>query len=146
MSKERALSVVGFLIAVAGLLGLFYTGNLLAGGPLLIAVQVGAVLLMIWARVTFGMRSFHLEAHPTQGGLVTTGPYRFVRHPIYAAALYFTAAAVLAHPSALSLALGLVVAAGLALRIACEERLVRQMYPEYEDYARRVRRVIPYVL
>jgi len=44
---------------------------------------------MLWARLTFGGRSFHAGANPTAGGVVTTGPYRFVRHPIYAAILYF---------------------------------------------------------
>jgi len=34
----------------------------------------------------------------------------------------------------------------LALRIAFEERLVRRRYPEYDDYARRTRRVIPFIL
>jgi protein-S-isoprenylcysteine O-methyltransferase Ste14 len=144
--NARALSVVGFLIAIVGLVGLFYLGSLFARTPVLIGVQVAAVLLMIWARVTFGLRSFHLEAHPTQGGLVTTGPYRFVRHPIYAAILYFTAAAVLTRPAAMTIACGLLIAGGLALRITCEEKLVREMYPDYDNYARQTRRVIPFVL
>jgi protein-S-isoprenylcysteine O-methyltransferase Ste14 len=41
------------------------------------------------ARVTFGRRSFHAAANPTAGGLVTTGPYRLIRHPIYTAACLF---------------------------------------------------------
>jgi hypothetical protein len=39
--------------------------------------------------LTFGARSFHAGANPTDGGVVTAGPYRFFRHPIYAAILYF---------------------------------------------------------
>lgn len=144
--STRALSVAGFLIAIAGLVGLFYLESLFARTPILIGVQVAAVLLMIWARVTFGLRSFHFEAHPTQGGLVTNGPYRFIRHPIYAAILYFTAAAVLTRPAAMTISCGLLIAGGLALRISCEEKLVREMYPEYDNYARQTRRVIPYLL
>ena len=48
--------------------------------------------------------------------------------------------------SLLGVALGLAATAMLALRIVFEERLVRQLYPEYDDYARRTKRVIPFIL
>ena len=60
-------------------------------------VQVAAVLLMVWARMTFGRRSFHAAANPTAGGLVTWGPYRYWRHPIYSAILLFLWSGVLSH-------------------------------------------------
>jgi protein-S-isoprenylcysteine O-methyltransferase Ste14 len=101
---------------------------------------------MIWARVTFGIRSFHATARPTAGGLVTTGPYRFIRHPIYAAVLYFTWVGVFSHTSALNVVLGLFATAGTIIRMATEERLLIQRYPEYRDYAARTRRVIPFVV
>jgi protein-S-isoprenylcysteine O-methyltransferase Ste14 len=142
----KLASVGGFLLAVAGLAGLLYKRSLFATGPLGISLQVLAFLLMVWARRTFGMRSFHATANPTAGGLVTTGPYRFVRHPIYAAILYFTAVAVATHPSAWSAAMGALIAFGLGVRIVAEEKLVREMYPEYDEYAQRTKRVIPYVL
>ena len=50
---------------------------------------------MVAARITFGRRSFHAAANPTEGGLVTTGPYAYIRHPIYAAILYFVWAGAL---------------------------------------------------
>ena len=49
-------------------------------------LQLLGLALMIWARLTFGLRSFRFAANPTQGGLVTKGPYRYIRNPIYAAA------------------------------------------------------------
>jgi protein-S-isoprenylcysteine O-methyltransferase Ste14 len=42
-------------------------------------LQVLALLLFLWARITFGRRSYHVVADPTAGGLVTDGPYRFIR-------------------------------------------------------------------
>ena len=61
------------------MLWLYYTHALFGTGPLTITVQAAAALLMIWARLTFGMRSFHASANPTEGGLVTRGPYRWLR-------------------------------------------------------------------
>jgi len=105
---------------VGAVLGLVAANSLVARSPAGIAVQVAALALMAWARLTFGRRSFHAAANPTAGGLVTTGPYRFIRHPIYASACLF-------------------------VWMLCEERLVVAAYPEYREYARTTRRIVPYV-
>jgi protein-S-isoprenylcysteine O-methyltransferase Ste14 len=139
-------SFLAFLFLAASLGMLLLRGGLLAAGPIGMAIQVLAVVLMIWARVTFGIRSFHATARPTAGGLVTTGPYRFIRHPIYAAVLYFTWVGVFSHTSTLNVMLGLLATAGTIIRMATEERLLVQRYPAYLDYAARTRRVIPFVV
>jgi len=139
------LSAVGLLSMVAGILLLFWNEGLLSPSPIVICVQILAVFLMIWARVTFGGRSFHATASPTEGGLVTTGPYRYIRHPIYAAALFITWAGVLANLSVLNVAFGLLTLAGSFARIGCEETLVRVRYPAYDEYAKKTKRLIPFV-
>ena len=130
---------------VAGILLLLWNHGLLSPSPIVIVIQILAFFLMIWARVTFGGRSFHATASPTEGGLVTTGPYRYVRHPIYAAALFITWAGVFGNLSVLNVALGLLTLTGALARIHCEETLVRVRYPEYDEYAKRTRRLIPFV-
>jgi protein-S-isoprenylcysteine O-methyltransferase Ste14 len=143
--KEKLLSLAGFLAALAGIVYLALTRQLFGSGPVVLAVQVAAALLMIWARVTFGRRSFHATANPTAGGLVTSGPYRYWRHPIYAAILYFVWAGVLSHLSAGSIAAALVITAGLGARMFLEEKLLRREYPDYQEYSARTRRVIPFL-
>jgi protein-S-isoprenylcysteine O-methyltransferase Ste14 len=137
--------------ALAGLaaciVGLYLNNYAIFGaGPITITIQVVAALLMAWARLTFGIRSFHGTANPTTGGLVTTGPYRYIRHPIYAAILYFFWAGIAAHPSLVTLAAGLLATAFTAVRIVAEEKLLVTMYPEYRAYARVTKRVVPFVL
>lgn len=140
----RKLSIAGFCLLLPPLAALYVRGSLLGAGPLAVAIQALAVLLMIWARVTFGLRSFHLAASPTEGGLVTRGPYHYLRHPIYAAVLYFVWAGVGSHWSLWNCALGLTATGGLALRMFAEEKLVTAQYPEYLGYARRTSRVVPF--
>jgi len=141
--SAKISSVVAFLVLVAVLVFLAMRGEIFGTGPVTIAVQVAALFLMMWARITFGRRSFHASANPTEGGLVTTGPYHYVRHPIYAAILLFFAGAVAAHPSWRTAALGVVVVAALLVRIVTEERLVTARYPEYAAYARTTKRLLP---
>jgi protein-S-isoprenylcysteine O-methyltransferase Ste14 len=139
------LPFAGLALMVAGMLGLLATDSLFSRSPVLIAAQAAAVALMIWARVTFGFRSFHAGADPTAGGLVTSGPYKFIRHPIYTAVCLFAGAGVAAHPSLASAALGVAVLAGALARMLAEETMVRRMYPEYEAYSQTTKRMIPFV-
>ena len=94
-------------------------------------MQAGGALLFLWARLTFGWRSYHVVANPTEGGLVTSGPYRYIRHPIYTAMSVLSAAGVVAHWSWASGLLGGLVLGSALLRIFSEEVLVTARYPEY---------------
>ncbi|MGA9118688.1 MAG: isoprenylcysteine carboxylmethyltransferase family protein [Bacteroidota bacterium] len=140
------VSKVGLVMAILAVVLLVFQESLLAAGVIAISIQIAAALLMFWARLTFGRRSFHATAAPTEGELVTSGPYRYLRHPIYASLLYFIWAGVLSHLSVVSILLGVVATAGLIFRMVSEERLLLAHYPEYAAYASRTRRIIPFVL
>ena len=142
---KNVLSILGLLLAVAALVGLLAIHHLFAKNPYLLAVQVAAALLMIWARMTFGLRSFHAAASTSEGGLVTTGPYRYWRHPIYASIIYFVWAGQVHAPAAVPLALAAMVSLGLFVRMLVEERFLIQAYPEYANYAKEAKRLIPLV-
>lgn len=144
--KHRSL--VATIILVVAVVLLLQQHSLGARTPVGIALQLLAVALMLWARVTFGMRSFHAGANPTAGGLVTSGPYRYWRHPIYAAILLFVWAGIFsqgAPPGPIGLALAALATAMTAVRIQAEEQLLRTTMPEYSAYAARTRRLIPFV-
>lgn len=83
-----------------------------------------------------------LDIAPADRGLVTQGPYRLVRHPLYAAELLFDlgySVANLSWPNLGGLALLVVIQVTRLLR---EERIISG----YEDYARQVRwRLIPWI-
>jgi protein-S-isoprenylcysteine O-methyltransferase Ste14 len=138
-------SGVFFVMMVAGLAGLIMRKSIFSDSLVVIALQGAAAALMIWARITFGRRSFHATADPTAGGLVTDGPYRFIRHPIYTAVCVFVLAGVAAHPSPVAYALAALVVAGAVGRILAEESLLRERYPAYADYSKRTSRMVPFL-
>jgi protein-S-isoprenylcysteine O-methyltransferase Ste14 len=139
-------SIVAFALMVIGLLWMFQRQEVFARSLPARIVQGCAVGLMVVARITFGKRSFHAAANPTAGGLVTTGPYRWLRHPIYAAILYFVWSAALDHRSSQAIAAAGLVTAGAVVRMYAEETLLIGRYPEYATYRARTARVIPFVL
>lgn len=139
------LSVLAFAAMVAGIVGLFYRGPLFVPSPIVIVFQLGAFALMLWARITFGRRSFHAAASPTAGGLVRSGPYAYLRHPIYAAVCLFVWPAALLARTPFALGCAALITAGAIVRMLCEEALLTERYPDYAAYARTTKRMVPYV-
>jgi protein-S-isoprenylcysteine O-methyltransferase Ste14 len=86
-----------------------------------------------------------LSIIPEARRLVTGGPYRFVRHPLYAAEILAAFALVLARPGLwATLALVPFVAVQM-LRAHFEESLLTRSFPEYKPYAAHTRRLVPLV-
>jgi protein-S-isoprenylcysteine O-methyltransferase Ste14 len=76
--------------------------------------------------------------------VVTTGPYRIVRHPFYVGMMLQLAAAPLVLGSAWAFVPAGAMALLLVTRTALEDRTLRRDLPGYEDYARRTRsRLLP---
>jgi protein-S-isoprenylcysteine O-methyltransferase Ste14 len=71
--------------------------------------------------------------------VVTTGPYRYVRHPLYSSSLVFFPATALLLGSWLGLLVSLVLIALIILRTALEDRMLRRGLAGYAEYAQTVR-------
>jgi len=99
------------------------------------ALWLGGALLALWP---LWQLRWAFSVEPQARELVTSGPYRFARHPIYASYALVNAGLWLRHPT---LPFGTVLAvwfALLALRIRYEERVLESAFPAYADYRSRV--------
>jgi protein-S-isoprenylcysteine O-methyltransferase Ste14 len=104
-----------------------------------ILFAAGGVAAMV--SLAFLGRSFAL--FPSVRQVVVRGPFRFVRHPAYAAELAMVIACGLARSTAAAALLGALALGLVALRIFAEERILREE-PDYRDYAALVRfRLLP---
>jgi protein-S-isoprenylcysteine O-methyltransferase Ste14 len=86
-----------------------------------------------------------LSIIPEARRLVTGGPYRFIRHPLYAAEILAAVALVLARPGLWATLTLVPFIAVQMLRARFEEGLLARIFPEYRPYARRTRKLIPLV-
>lgn len=122
------------------------TALLMALSGLLLAVA--GVALVVRSRAELGPAWSFVPRADRSTGLVTTGPYRLVRHPIYLGLALLVTGEALAFrswPALLIVLFGIVPT--FAWRARTEERLLSRTFGErYAVYRRRSKMIIPYLL
>ncbi|WP_437487521.1 isoprenylcysteine carboxylmethyltransferase family protein [Sorangium sp. So ce1014] len=114
-------------------------GRQVVGTLLMVAGLALAVASIGWLGKSFSLM-------PEARRLVTGGPYRLVRHPVYLATVIQGAGLILLYPSTAALLIYAVEVVLQIIRMGYEERVLRDTFPEYDDYARRTSaRLIPRV-
>lgn len=117
----------------------------IAAGLLAIVAAIGSVWLVAGAMKTLG-KEWSITARLVEGHkLATSGPYAYVRHPIYTGMLGMLVASgvAISHWIALLAAL-LIFFIGTIIRVRSEDRLLREAFgEEFENYARRVPALVP---
>jgi protein-S-isoprenylcysteine O-methyltransferase Ste14 len=110
------------------------------------ALTAGGLLFAVWARRHIG-RNWSATVTLKQGHeLVTSGPYALVRHPIYTGLLLAFAGTALARGEWRGIVASVMVFLALWRKLRLEERWMRERFgASYDDYARRVRALIPFV-
>jgi protein-S-isoprenylcysteine O-methyltransferase Ste14 len=109
-----------------------------------VALGIASLALYTWSRATLGAGwSSHLQMR-VKHHLVTTGPYAWVRHPIYLAMIGFTTSIALLTANGLTIAFFVISVMDLAIRIPKEERMMVEVFgEEYKAYMQRTGGLFP---
>ena len=121
--------------------------------PIAVADWIGLVLLWggislrLWSFRTLGRYFTFIVQTSSDQPVITSGPYRVIRHPSYAGLLLIVMGVGLFIGNWLSLAsLTAAVAGGLVLRIRVEERaLLQSLGDSYRAYAATHKRLVPLI-
>ena len=146
--QQRARSVVAFAacaVAMGAVLAFDAPSSTTASG-IVLAGDLLAVLSCVWllgAVLALG-RCFGVL--PEARGLVTRGPYRLVRHPVYLGELGACAGLALAAPSELNVVVLAAFLAAQTVRMRLEERALAAAFADYAAYAARTPRLVPRVI
>ena len=104
-----------------------------------------SMAITYWAMLSNPFLSTVVRIQDDRGHqVVSTGPYRWVRHPMYVGVIILWLSTALILGSWWALAPGLIIAVIFVVRTALEDRMLQAELPGYADYAKRVRqRLVP---
>ncbi|MCL2310180.1 MAG: isoprenylcysteine carboxylmethyltransferase family protein [Proteobacteria bacterium] len=104
-------------------------------------------LLFLWVLRHNRPGNFSYRPEPPAGNrLVTGGPYRFIRHPMYLALLLLMTGAVLLYGEPWRWLALIALSTVLHFKSRLEERLLCARFPEYSDYMARTKSILPFLL
>ncbi|HEX4208968.1 MAG TPA: isoprenylcysteine carboxylmethyltransferase family protein [Candidatus Binataceae bacterium] len=146
----RVLIVIGVILSLhttARLLGarrLWHVGY--AGAYLLAGLTLGGILFAWWGRIHLGRLWSSSITRKKDHHVVDTGPYRFVRHPIYTGILAAVLTTTIAQATPTAILGWLAILWALWLKARIEERfLTVELEPQaYASYRRRVPMLLPF--
>ncbi|SNS64331.1 Protein-S-isoprenylcysteine O-methyltransferase Ste14 [Noviherbaspirillum humi] len=113
----------------------------IAGG----LIAIGGAVIFLWSVIRLGKTFTPFPRPLPEGELVTTGPYRFVRHPIYAGVLLCTFGYALASENWLRLACSALLLIFFDFKARAEERWLERQYSGYAAYREKTRKLLPWV-
>ena len=136
--------LVTFQLSALGYIAV--SGHLFSGTWYGLLVETAGVVLAIWAILV--MRSnANVAPIPKQNGiLITSGPYQFIRHPMYTAQVLAVIPLVVEYSTAIRIAALFILVVTLLFKLHYEEkRLVKHFGQAYSDYQKRSKKVLPFI-
>ena len=143
--KIKAYVLVAIQFACILLIVVFGKG--IARQGFWLALEMAGLALAAWAFITMGWRNLHAAPLVSADArLVTNGPYRYIRHPMYSAVLMVIWALILDDYAPWRMFAGVALAIDLVVKLLYEERLLQRHFPEYEAYMKTTKRLVPFIL
>ena len=141
----RAAGFLGTLMLLV--VGVLPQGTVLYVAPSWLGWVSTTLSIVAFGLAVYGLLYLRasLSIIPEARRLVTGGPYRVVRHPLYAAEITAAVAFVLVNPGVVPILVLAPFVATQLMRARFEERLLTSLYPEYEGYAATTRRLVPFL-
>jgi protein-S-isoprenylcysteine O-methyltransferase Ste14 len=102
--------------------------------------------LAFWAMAVMKPGNFNVVPTPVENGiLISDGPYKVIRHPMYTSIFIFASALLAGQFDFIKLGISMVLVAGLVVKMLYEEDLLCSHFPAYKQYMTKTKRVIPFV-
>jgi len=143
-NRMLEMILVGVQVGSIGYLVLDTSWRTLPGWAIAIAIASG--LLAIWAILTMKLDNLRITPTPgDQARLVTDGPYRMIRHPMYTSLLILAVPLLVDQFNLIRLTVTIVLLLDLLIKLQVEERMLLEKFPEYDRYREKTWRIVPYL-
>jgi protein-S-isoprenylcysteine O-methyltransferase Ste14 len=135
------------LVAIQFLCIIFlaFTGRIIPQNPVLLILSLMGALTGIWAVIEMKFRFNIFPQLLKDSKLITSGPYRFIRHPMYTSVLIITLMWVIDDFAILRLIVWLILLIDLLAKLNYEEKILEERFGDYIEYKSKTRKLVPFV-
>jgi protein-S-isoprenylcysteine O-methyltransferase Ste14 len=122
-----------------------FSGKLLPENYIMFSLLVLSLFLALWAMF---IMKFHFNGAPEVlpgVTLKTSGPYKLIRHPMYTSLLILGAVWIINDFSVIRLVIFIILLTDLLYKIDYEEKCILEKFPEYTEYKKHTKRIIPFI-
>ena len=102
--------------------------------------------LVFWAVATMQKSKLRIFPEPSANAvLITSGPYRFIRHPMYTSILLGSIGLLIHQFTPMRSAIVITLAIVLFIKLTWEEKMLCQKFEGYKNYMKQTQRLFPYI-
>lgn len=141
------MSISYLLVAIqfASVIFLALTGSILPSSILFLILQIIFLLVAFLAMAEMKFR-FNIFPRPLNSStLIVTGPFKFVRHPMYTSIIFITLIWVINEFSFLRLGDWIILVIILNIKLEIEEKILADKFSDYEEYKIKSKKLIPFI-
>ena len=138
-------SIVLIFIQIICIVYLGLSGNLLPENIIIRIVMVFAGVIAIWAIMIMNIK-FNVAPDVVKNArLIKSGPYKFIRHPMYLSVFVITLCWLIDYFTYSRMSVTLILFVVIISKIKYEENLLKEAFPEYEEYQSKTKKFIPFI-
>lgn len=142
ISFKSALLV---LLQVTFIAYLIFSGRVIYFDALYIFLVLLSVIPGLWG-ILLMKTKLRITPEPARGAkLISEGPYKYIRHPMYATVIALTFVWIIFDFSSFRLAVFLLLVFNLMIKMYYEENILKNSIDGYSEYMNNSKRIIPFI-
>lgn len=138
----KSIFLVCFQMATMGYL-LFKSQTI--NNDLSIILQISGISLALWGIIILKLGNFNIQPEVKSNSLITKGPYKFIRNPMYTGTILFFIPIVIHNFNTINILVYITLIITLLMKILSEEQFLEQRFGlDYKLYKKATYRLIPF--
>jgi len=120
-------------------------GNILPENKFLLIAEVLLIAIGIWSALLLNKGFSVLPVPSKNSKLVTKGPFKYIRHPIYTVVILLGVIWISEEWSSVNIIVLIILILILVVKLNFEEKLLSEKFVDYKTYSLKTKKLIPFI-